>query len=551
MSGANRGVRGVVPPQRARSALVGTGGLVRLILRRDRFLLPAWVIVLALLPMGFVGATDSLYPEAADRLNYANTTGTNPTFLALYGPMYDTSLGSIIAQRSGFIPVVVGIISALMVVRHTRTEEEAGRRELLGATVTGRGSGLAAALIVTMAANLVLGLLLAAGLTSQGLPFAGSLALGLQLAAAGCLFAAVAGVTAQLSEGAGAARGIALAALGVAFAVRMAADVGGEGNGLSWLGWVSPFGWINRLEAFGGERWWTLALVAALIAVLVAAAAALQARRDVGAGILPPSLGPAAAAERLSGPFGLGWRLQSRPLYGWLAGFVALGVVYGALAKGVRGMVEDNPDLEEIFTRIGGQSGITDAYFASVMSMLGLIVAAYAVSAALRLRTEESGQRAEPLLATATGRLRWASSHLVFALLGPAVALAVAGTAAGLTHGLNAGDVGGELPRVLGAAMAQLPAVWLVAAIALALFGVAPRLAAGGAWAAVGLFGLLTLFGASLDLNQRVLDVSPFAHIPKIGQDFAVMPLVWLAAIAAVLAVLGMAGFRRRDLAMH
>ncbi|MFI0411048.1 ABC transporter permease [Actinomadura sp. 3N508] len=533
------------------SALVGTGGLVRLILRRDRFLLPAWVIVLALIPMGFVGATDSLYPEVADRLQYARTTGTNPTFLALYGPMYDTSLGSIIAQRSGFIPVVVAIISALMVVRHTRTEEEAGRRELLGATVTGRGSGLAAALIVTMAANLVLAVLLAAGLASQGLPFAGSLALGLQLAAAGCLFAAVAGVTAQLSEGAGAARGIALASLGVAFAVRMAADVGGAGNGLSWLGWVSPFGWINRLRAFGGERWWTLALVAVLIAALVAAAAALQARRDVGAGILPPSLGPSAASARLSGPFGLGWRLQSRPLYGWLAGFAALGVVYGALAKGIRDMVEDNPELEEIFTKIGGQSGITDAYFASVMSMLGLIVAAYAVSAALRLRTEESGQRAEPLLATATGRLRWASSHLVFALLGPAVALAVAGGAAGLTHGLNAGDVGGELPRVLGAAMAQLPAVWLVAAIALALFGLAPRLTAGGAWAAVGLFGLLTLFGASLDLDQRVLDVSPFAHIPKIGQDFAVMPLVWLAALAAVLAALGLAGFRRRDLAMH
>ncbi|MGH3243939.1 MAG: ABC transporter permease, partial [Spirillospora sp.] len=297
------------------SALVGTGGLVRLILRRDRVLLPTWVIAFTVLPMGFVGATDSLYPDAADRLNYANTTGTNPTFLALYGPMYDTSLGSIIAQRSGFIPVVIGLISALMVVRHTRTEEEAGRRELLGATVTGRGAGLAAALIVTMAANLVLAVLLTAGLASQDLPFAGSLALGLQFAAAGCLFAAVAGVTAQLSEGAGAARGLALGALGAVFAIRMSADVGGKDNGLSWLGWVSPFGWTNRLRAYGGERWWTLLLVVALIAVLVAAAAALQARRDVGAGILPPKLGPAAGSARLSGSFGLGWRLQSRPLY--------------------------------------------------------------------------------------------------------------------------------------------------------------------------------------------------------------------------------------------
>ncbi|MFC4050492.1 ABC transporter permease [Actinomadura syzygii] len=532
------------------SGLVGTGGLIRLILRRDRFLLPGWVVVIALIPVNFVAATDKLYPDAVDRLHYARTTGTNPTFLALYGRLFSTDLGGIVAQRSGFIPVVVGLISALTVVRHTRAEEEAGRRELLGATVTGRGAGLAAALIVTMAANLVLAALLTAGTTAQGLPFAGSLAFGLQLAAGGCVFAAVAGVTAQLGESAGAARGAAIAAVGGTFAVRMAADVGGAGNSLSWLGWLSPFGWTNRARAYGGERWWTFALVVALITVLVAAAGALSARRDVGAGILPPRLGPAEAPARLSGAFGLGWRLQSRALYGWLAGFLALGVVFGALAGGVEDMVKDNPDLKEIFTRLGGQSAITDAYFASVLSIVGLIVAAYSVTAALRLRTEEAAQRAEPLLATATGRLRWASGHLVFAALGPAAALAVAGAAAGITHGLNSGDVGGQLPRVLGAAMAQLPAVWLAGAIAVALFGAVPRLAPA-AWAAVGLFTLITMFGAGLDLSRWALDVSPFTHVPKLGQDFTIAPLAWLTAIAAALSAVGLAGLRRRDLAGH
>ncbi|MFB4310576.1 ABC transporter permease [Actinomadura sp. GTD37] len=547
MSGANREA---VPPRMAgTTGLTGVGGLIRLILRRDRVLLPAWVLWLAVIPLGFVGATEGLYPEAADRLQYARTTGTNPTFLALYGPMYDTGLGSIIAQRSGFIPVVVGLISALTVVRHTRTEEEAGRRELLGATVTGRGAGLAAALIVTMAANLVLAGLLAAGLAAQGLPVAGSLAFGLQLAAGGCVFAAVAGVAAQLSEGAGAARGAAVGALGAAFAVRMAADVGGAGNGLSWLGWLSPFGWGNRLRAYGGERWWTLALVAALVAVLVAAAGVLSARRDVGAGVLPPRPGPADAPARLSGVFGLAWRLQSRPLYGWLAGFAALGVVYGAVAGGVLDMVDDNPDLAEIFTRLGGQSAIVDAYFASVMGVLGLIASAYAVSATLRLRTEEAGQRAEPLLATATGRSRWACGHLLFALAGPVVLLTVAGLAAGVAHGLDTGDPGREVPRVLGAALAQLPAVWLVAAIALALFGLLPG-PAGGSWAAVAGCALITLFGAALGLDQWVMDVSPFSHIPKLpGQAFTVAPLLWLLAVTAVLSAAGLLGFRRRDLA--
>ena len=53
----------------------------------------------------------------------------------------------------------------------------------------------------------------------------------------------------------------------------------------------------------------------------------------------------------------------------------------------------------------------------------GLIAAAYGIQATLRLRTEETAGRAEPVLATAVGRLQWAGSHLVFAILGPAAVL--------------------------------------------------------------------------------------------------------------------------------
>ncbi|MCP9983135.1 hypothetical protein [Actinomadura madurae] len=234
------------------TALTGTGGLVRLILRRDRFVLPAWIVVLTLIPINFVKATESLYPTAADRLQYAHTSGTNPTFLALYGPLYSPDLGGIIAQRCGFIPVIIGLISALTVVRHTRAEEEAGRRELLGATVTGRGAGLAAALLVTMAANLVLAALLTAGMAAQGLPLAGSLAFGLQLAAAGCVFAAVAGVTAQLSEGAAPPAGRPSPRSAPRSRSGWPPTSAAPGNGLSWLGWLSPLGWGTRVRAYGG-----------------------------------------------------------------------------------------------------------------------------------------------------------------------------------------------------------------------------------------------------------------------------------------------------------
>jgi polyether ionophore transport system permease protein len=119
-----------------------------------------------------------------------------------------------------------------------------------------------------------------------------------------------------------------------------------------------------------------------------------------------------------------------------------------------------------------------------MMSLLGLIAAGYAIQATLRLRDEETSGRAEPVLSTAAGRLRWAASHLVFSILGPAAALGAAGLAIGLSHGLNTGDVGRELPRVLAGAMVQLPAVWVLAAIAVVLFGLLPgsRPSPGAHW---------------------------------------------------------------------
>jgi polyether ionophore transport system permease protein len=527
------------------STLVGTGKLIRLILRRDRLLLPLWIYGLCLVLISFPSSLRALFPTAAERLQYAD----NPGFVALYGRLSGPSLGELVAWRAGFVPVIVGLISVLVVIRHTRVEEETGRRELLGATVVGRHAGLAAALAATFGANLVLAALVALSMISQHLPATGSLAFGVELAAAGLMFAAVGGVAAQLTESASGARGIATTVLGAAYLLRVVGDLSGHaGGGLAWVSWLSPIGWVHRIRPYGGERWWLLLLAAGLVAVLGAAAAGLSARRDLGAGLLPTRPGPATAAPGLRSPLALAWRLHRGLLAGWTAGFAVLGVVFGALANGIGDMEHDNPTLQDLFTRMGGRAGLIDAYLAGIMSMLGLIAAGYAIQATLRLRAEESSGRAEPLLATAVGRLRWAGSHLAFSVLGPTVALAAAGLATGLAHGLNTGHVGRELPRLLGAAMAQLPAVWQLAAIAVALFGLLPRLAPA-AWGALAVCLLVLMVGAAMQLSQWLLDVSPFTHVPKApGTAVSATPLIWLGAVGVALAIAGLIGLRRRDI---
>jgi polyether ionophore transport system permease protein len=210
----------------------------------------------------------------------------------------------------------------------------------------------------------------------------------------------------------------------------------------------------------------------------------------------------------------------------------------------------EDPETAKMLATLGGSGSITDIYLAAILSWIAMLAAGYAVQATLRLRAEEAEQRAEPVLATTASRVGWAGSHLLVAAGGAAVVLASGGALAGLAHGLRSGDVTGQLGRVLGAALVQLPAVWVMAAVGAALFGLAPRLVVGATWAILAVVLAITVFGEPLRFDQRVQDLSPFAHLPRLpAAEFAAAPLVWLLAAAAVLAAAGLAAFRRRDLA--
>ena len=200
-----------------------------------------------------------------------------------------------------------------------------------------------------------------------------------------------------------------------------------------------------------------------------------------------------------------------------------------------------------MFELVGGGTRPSDIFLSAIMGMFALLTGAYAVSTALRLRSEESASRLEPLLVTPVSRLRWAAGHLLFAVLGSAVVLAAAGLASGLVYGLTLGDVGGQLPRMLAAAMVQLPAVWVLAGVTVALFGLRPRLVWGG-WAVLAVFGLIWTVAMSVQLSESLLNLSPFNHVPKLpGGEITATPLIWLVAGAATLVAVGLAGFRRRD----
>jgi ABC-2 type transport system permease protein len=139
-------------------------------------------------------------------------------------------------------------------------------------------------------------------------------------------------------------------------------------------------------------------------------------------------------------------------------------------------------------------------------------------------------------------RIGWAAGHLVFAVVGPAIALAAAATTAALVHGSD-----GDLPRLISAALVQLPAIWVLGGTAVALFGFAPRQARASWGLIVGCL-LLGQLGRLLQLPGWLMDLSPFTHLPGPGEAARAAPLLVLVAVAAGLATAGLIGLRRRDL---
>jgi ABC-2 type transport system permease protein len=528
------------------STVTGTGALFRFALRRDRLRLPVWVAVGTFMVVLQSVSSQSIYGSAADLAAYRASVGSNAATIALAGPPVglDTVAGAVAFEISATVMVIAALMAMFTVARHTRSDEEAGRTELVRAARVGRHAPLLAAVLLSALACVVLALAIGAATTATGLPVAGSFLLGAAIGACGLVFTGITAAAAQVAGHTRPVYGIVGALLAVFFVLRAIGDI--EGN---WVVWTSPIGWAQATHPFSDDRLWPLALCVVAAGALVAAAFALLDHRDLGAGLVQPRPGRATAPRGLGSPLGLAVRLHRGAFVAWATGLALLGVVYGALAESVETLIGENEQALQIFGN-PDVDRLVDAYLGTTFSVTALLAAAYAVSTVLRARSEESGERAEPVLATATSRGAWLGSHLSVALVGSALAMAASGVTTGLVRAAQVGE-GAALGRMLGSALAYVPAVWVIAGVAVALFGLLPRLATALSWTALGLFLLITMFARSFDWPDWVINLSPVSWVPMQPlEPWTAGSALGLLAVAAALVLAGFAGFRRRDLAV-
>jgi ABC-2 type transport system permease protein len=524
------------------STRTGYRHLVRFQLRRDRIWLTAWVLGLTLGVVSSAGSVKGLYPDEASLAAAAAVVENNAVVLAFNGPAIaiDTLGGRIVFELGGFGFTMMALMSMFLVGRHTRSEEETGRAELVRAAPVGRDAPALATLITATGANILIGTLIALSLMALGLDASGSFAYGAAMAGVGLVFTGVAAVAMQVTEHARAAYGITGLVIGVAYLLRALGDV--SGNGLSWL---SPIGWGQAVAAFGDERWWVLVLPVVATGLLLWTASVLTAHRDFGGGLVQPGAGPPRASTFLRHPQGLAFRLHRASLAAWTAGVLLTGISYGAVASDIEDFIGDNEAMADLVVQVGGD--ITDAFFATALGMMAVMASGFSITTALRPRREELDGRAEALLATALPRHTFLGSHLLVASAGSVVLGLVGGLGTGMANAVATGEPG-EVVRLMAAGLAPVPAMWVLVGLTGALVGLVPR-AATLIWVALTAFLVIMFFGELLQIPQWLQDLSPFEHVPLVpAVDLEVLPLVTLTVVAVALAGLGMVGLRRRDI---
>jgi ABC-2 type transport system permease protein len=330
--------------------------------------------------------------------------------------------------------------------------------------------------------------------------------------------------------------------LGAAFVVRAGGDMAREGGNA--LSWVSPLAWAQQTGPFVLDRGWPLALYVPLALVAAGAAYALAARRDLGASLFTARPGAARAHPRLGTPWGLALRLQRASIIGWTIALGLTGLVNGAYADG---LLDATADLPDVFTDLFGEADILGGYLSYMATFIAYLVAAFAILAVQGVRNDETGGRADPVLATPVGRLAWLGANMTVTATAAVVISALVGAATGAGTALVTGDAG-YIGELVVAHLNQVPAIWVVLGIAVLCYGALPR-AIPATWAVVGYGLIVGTFGPVLNLPQFVLELSPFGHrAPYPLEAIRWVPLLILTALAAAATAAGLVSFRRRDI---
>lgn len=564
--------------------------LTRFALKRERITFPIWILATtifnALIVLLFIFV---MMPDTHSRLELI-AMFENPALLAMVGPLHpelgthSSSLGYIyVLFMMLMCAIAVAIMNIFLVVRHTRTDEELGRYEVLRSLPSGRLANLNAAMVSAIVINAIfaaafaLTMWLSMGAGNDGLyGFGSALLFGVNMGVIGLVFAAIAALFSQLSSTARGALSYSFFSLGFFYFVRAIPDMDtvtpGVGNS-EFLAYLSPLGLISRTWVYVDDIWWPVFVVLAKAVVIAAVAYWLCSKRDIQQGLIPARPGKAKGGFLLKTTAGLNTRLLRSSIIAWVLILLLTAASYGTVLDNIEGFVAGSemyrdlmlapvPGLldalkdapEEQVVDIMNQMLETQGFNIIQMfaNMIGFVMAMMAaipmLMFVLKAKNEENAMRAELLIATPTSRTKYLAGFVVISFI-TAIFLQFAQALGMYSLAVSMGfDDKLPLGYTVRSTMVYVPALWVMSGLTALFVGLIPK-RANWVWAFYGFTFFAMMYGRMLPDIAFLADLTPMGWVPQLPVD-EINPatLIILSSIGIALAAVGIMFYNKRDI---
>jgi ABC-2 type transport system permease protein len=500
-----------------------------------------------------IGFVDT-YPTAVARQKVAETFSNNVGIELMLGKAPRSgNTGAYVAWNTLAVMVIFGSIWAvLLAAKYFRGEEDTGRWELmLAGQSTARGAamnnlaGLGSSLVVFFA---ILAIAFSAIGRSKGVDFTTSAAMFLALATVLgiVMFLLIGALASEIMPTRGRAAAVATTVLAISFILKAIGDV----TSFNWAINISPLGWVENLKPLDGSH--LIWLVPIILSCLILAVFTIYVagKRDLGAGIISDQDSKKANFRLLGSPYWANLRLTRSNITGWLTGITVAAVLYGLMTKSAAQAFSQSKGAKHLLNSLAHQAQhSTILIFLGVVFLLQMtIIMAYVASAVSAARREEAEGLLDNFLVRPYSRLKWIGGRLMLIILVALSAGALTFISLFLATAYQHDNIATNL--LLGACVNALVPAAITLGIGVLAFGFIPRMSAFFAYGVIVWSFLISILSSGISINHWILDTSVLNQIvlaPAVNPNWATDIIVLL--IAAILCLIGVLRFNRRDLA--
>ena len=526
-------------------SFAGTKTLFYLFLRRDRFLLPLWVLLPVFMLIGHSYSFIAL-AGGTNITSVINELNQDVLISAVHGPVMSLDIvGATLWRAINPVTLLMGIGVILTVIRHTRTDEETGRTEYISSFIVGKYANLTATFGIVAFGAMLSSVLMSIAMKLLGGSLSGIIIFGLTVFFSGLFYSGIGLLACQLKNSSSAARNIGIIFLGLSLVINILNNFGGSDLFIKWL---SPISWTRITAPFSNGNFLSLIPLFIIAMLPIILAYFFSTKRDIGGAILMEQDGSASADPSFKNPSALAWKIHKGLFIGWLIAVILYIGAFAAVSPTISG------EISSLFAEITGDNWMEDMSLGLVFISIGiyimsLFIGLYALIALNGLKKEEIDGRNEIILDKKVSRKTYMISFIFIVLCGSAFLLIMMGLIGATIYCAGSGNWQSEFWPIMIMGISKIPAVWTLIGVFSLLYGYLPRLTALG-WGLWGVFSLLEVAWESGLISWSLMQLSPFAfshYTIQVG-NLPIVALIINFALAIALIIWGILGYQRRDI---